>query len=388
MLRHQGDLGFSYYEGQIKLDQYRAKKRKGQAENSSSPLKAAKCQVSFSTSSLKAPNVVVLDGDDHVHVIASDESDIEIVEKEPEKELIRSKIMEKFPNLFEKSEMCLKTPPTDLLPFRVWPKKSSYVVKVQDNAGLKFGFVVPAVVNPEPHQPQEVEVNDDEIVVVQSILNNHSAKSHRKLYRQYVQPNRKGKRSKGQKVKNSTGKNLKWQIFRQMQAKTQMPEIVTLSDDDGEDSCSDFNLSSSLLEGPLQTLWPGFSSALLEGPLHTLWTGSSVPLIRPSQASSTKSILSKLNLKPFEPQEAGRKMKISFDIYGPNVHFRKSSPRLPNFRLVVVTSEESLPTKADLKATLGTIKDKVPLLFAIVSQSDVSMFNLFPVDLPTEITMG
>ena len=70
------------------------------------------------------------------------------------------------------------------------------------------------------------------------------------------------------------------------------------------------------------------------------------------------------------------------------MHFKKSAPRLPNFRLTVVKSDENVPTEDDLKATMMDIKDRVPLIFAIVSQSDIAFFNLYPVSLPTMISMG
>jgi tRNA-splicing endonuclease subunit Sen54 len=138
---------------------------------------------------------------------------------------------------------------------------------------------------------------------------------------------------------------------------------------------------------------------LTNGPLGTLWKGRTVPLLKPSEAISTAAIYSKISVKkiaenpsliPIIKVEDKNKLKIAFDLYGPNVQFKKSAPRLPNFRIVVVKADESVPTKSDLKATLGhgKIKDKVPLLFAIVSHSDIAFYSMYPVDLPTQITMG
>ena len=88
------------------------------------------------------------------------------------------------------------------------------------------------------------------------------------------------------------------------------------------------------------------------------------------------------------PTRIGRKFKISYDIYGPGVHFKKSNPSLPNFRIVIVDAKDKIPNKNDMRSTLGSIRDGVPLLFAIVSDSNIAFYNLFPIDLPLQITMG
>ena len=151
------------------------------------------------------------------------------------------------------------------------------------------------------------------------------------------------------------------------------PEVITLSDDEGDSRPSDI-----LLEGPLMTLWS---------------VGKSVPLLKPSQAKSTKAILSTITFNS-ETENGnswrykGTPFKISFDVYGSNVHFKKSAPTFPNFRLVITKCDANVPTEDDLNATMAGISDKVPLVFGIVSQSDVAFFSLSPITLPTDITMG
>ena len=154
------------------------------------------------------------------------------------------------------------------------------------------------------------------------------------------------------------------------------PEVITLSDDE-EDA-----------KKP--------SEILLDGPLGVLWSvGVSTPAMKPSQAKSTAAILSAISLQAptlnetsINSKGSGTQFKISFDVYGPNVHFKKTSPGLPNFRIVVTTSDNDVPDEDDLGATMASLTDKVPLVFGIVSQSDIAFFSLSPVSLPVDITMG
>ena len=139
-------------------------------------------------------------------------------------------------------------------------------------------------------------------------------------------------------------------------------------------------------------------SVLKEGPLRSLWLSKTCPMIKPSDGSSTLNILTKLqfssvqdkvkNTKSIHHSHHGQKFKISYDIYAPGVHFKKSNPCLPNFRIVIMDSNDKVPTKADMQTTLGSITDGVPLLFAIVSHGDIAFYSLYPVDLPLQITMG
>ena len=59
--------------------------------------------------------------------LESDEDEIEIINSE---ELNRAKALNMIPNLYKKTEVTLETPKTELLPYRVWPKKQSYKVRV------------------------------------------------------------------------------------------------------------------------------------------------------------------------------------------------------------------------------------------------------------------
>ena len=123
-----------------------------------------------------------------------------------------------------------------------------------------------------------------------------------------------------------------------------------------------------------------------------------VPRLMPSESSSTSAILKKIALQNpqinltksnnVEEENISTKFKISFDVYLPSVRLRKSIPRLPNYRVVVCSSDSKVPNSADVRATLGSLKDGVPLLFAVCSLSNTSFFCFSEVNLPTQITIG
>ena len=123
-----------------------------------------------------------------------------------------------------------------------------------------------------------------------------------------------------------------------------------------------------------------------------------VPRLMPSESSSTSAILKKIALKNpqskvrksnnVEEESNSTKSKISFDVYLPTVRLRKSIPRLPNYRVVVCNSDSKVPKSSDVRATLGSLKDGVPLLFAVCSLSNTSFFCFSEVNLPTDVTIG
>lgn len=136
---------------------------------------------------------------------------------------------------------------------------------------------------------------------------------------------------------------------------------------------------------------PPEEESLLDGPLAPLWRlGNTVPKLSPKDATTVSNILSKLALKNKSNQIVtsanSHSYKISFDLYLPNVRLRKSIPKLPNYRIVVCKPDSKVPTADDLQQTLGTLKDGVPLLFAICSLSNTSFFCFSEVNLPSLVS--
>ena len=141
---------------------------------------------------------------------------------------------------------------------------------------------------------------------------------------------------------------------------------------------------------------------LTEGPLAKLWSGRTTPLMQPVHAKHTAKILSRLNINLDKPNITSDKAKIQntdgkladfpfqiqYDVYLPKVHFRKSCPRLPNYRVTVCKSSVPLPTHEDVKILTGNYNDAVPLLFAVCTMSSVSFYCFSKVQLPELISIG
>ena len=112
-------------------------------------------------------------------------------------------------------------------------------------------------------------------------------------------------------------------------------------------------------------------------------------MLSPSEATSTSAILSRLTLPVGQqpPPTESVKLKISFDVYLPTAKLKKSVPKIPNYRVVVVRSDSDVPTSADIRATLGSLADAVPILFAVASPTHVSFFDFAEVCLPSNSTI-
>ncbi|XP_042881090.1 uncharacterized protein LOC122258885 isoform X2 [Penaeus japonicus] len=83
---------------------------------------------------------------------------------------------------------------------------------------------------------------------------------------------------------------------------------------------------------------------LLGGPGRVLWKGRTVPLIKPGMAASTQSVLAACSMGPETTNVNDRLWKIPtdlqlafhFDVYLPNVPYRKSQPSQPSKRITVL----------------------------------------------------
>lgn len=69
------------------------------------------------------------------------------------------------------------------------------------------------------------------------------------------------------------------------------------------------------------------------------------------------------------------KYKINFDVYLHNEGFRKSSPHLPNFRVIILLAHQRFPTHAEIYLTHRQQLNPVPLL--IVSVNDSKQMQAF-----------
>ncbi|XP_013102791.2 uncharacterized protein LOC106083983 [Stomoxys calcitrans] len=62
-------------------------------------------------------------------------------------------------------------------------------------------------------------------------------------------------------------------------------------------------------------------------------------------------------------------LNISFDVYLHNEGFRKSSPHLPNFRIVILQAEQKFPNHREMYCTYRKQLNAVPLLLVTVNES-------------------
>ena len=143
--------------------------------------------------------------------------------------------------------------------------------------------------------------------------------------------------------------------------------------------------------------------SLTQGPLGKLWNSKSTPLLQPVHSKSTANILSKLDLQMDKQQlmvisssimesrdreNVTCHFRVSYDVYLPQASFRKSSPRLPNYRVTVCKPSDPLPTYEDVKMLTGSNNDSVPLLFAVCTISSVTFYCFSKIKLPTVISKG
>ncbi|XP_063229572.1 uncharacterized protein LOC134534861 [Bacillus rossius redtenbacheri] len=121
-----------------------------------------------------------------------------------------------------------------------------------------------------------------------------------------------------------------------------------------------------------------------------------VPCLLPENCQSVDTILSRLQIfqqvdKPRNMVSAvsRRQLRVTFDLYLPSVSFRKTTPGLPDYRVMVFSQEQfvshyeqSMPTLGEISWALKDFDDSVPLLLAHVNP-DCIQFTLFArIDLP------
>lgn len=128
---------------------------------------------------------------------------------------------------------------------------------------------------------------------------------------------------------------------------------------------------------------------LLEGPGRVLWRGHTVPLIKPGMAASTQSVLAACSLGDETSDVSDREWKIPkelqlsfhFDVYLPNVPYRKSQPSQPSKRITVLRDGQN-PTPGQILDITTRFHDDVPVVSAVVVCGEVRLYTLSPVNIP------
>ncbi|XP_031564034.1 tRNA-splicing endonuclease subunit Sen54-like [Actinia tenebrosa] len=134
---------------------------------------------------------------------------------------------------------------------------------------------------------------------------------------------------------------------------------------------------------------------LQDSPVSHLWMDESgcQPLVRPSDAKSTASLLSKLQvikthrMTTKTTHSESHPLAVDFDVYHPGVHYKKSDPGVPPF--CVSVCRYSYPA-----LSLSVINDLTcesypsPIKFAVTCDGSVSFYDMIDADLPTSINIG
>lgn len=134
---------------------------------------------------------------------------------------------------------------------------------------------------------------------------------------------------------------------------------------------------------------------LKDSPVGHLWKGNITPLIKPSEAHSTVSLLERMKIIQninFDDDVTRYEhsvmsdVKIIYDVYKSKGHFSKKSPGLPAFRLCIKRQDESPVILADMIEAARLSPDGVPVQWAIVDNGDVTFYTFHGVDLPMDVT--
>ncbi|KAL5019093.1 hypothetical protein ScPMuIL_004815 [Solemya velum] len=129
-------------------------------------------------------------------------------------------------------------------------------------------------------------------------------------------------------------------------------------------------------------------------PAKHLWEEEITPLVRPTDATSTANLLEKLQVIQnvnLTKQSAGHfddSLEISFDVYLPDLHFKKSSPGIPNHRVCVLRSCDGVTDLKSLVSAQSSLRDSAPLNLAVIDCGEIVFYTFTDTTLPVDITMG
>jgi len=112
---------------------------------------------------------------------------------------------------------------------------------------------------------------------------------------------------------------------------------------------------------------------------NVLFRGKTQPLIYRMDSMKSGSIYSRLKIfsKASTVPEDNETLHISFHIYPPGSHFRKSDPGVAAYSIVVTTWDQKFPSSAALEHLKKQMHPQTLLMIAVVGQgSDISYYQL------------
>ncbi|XP_064089770.1 uncharacterized protein LOC135203753 isoform X1 [Macrobrachium nipponense] len=128
---------------------------------------------------------------------------------------------------------------------------------------------------------------------------------------------------------------------------------------------------------------------LNQGLGKVLWRGPpSVPLIKPSMASTLENILNNCCIKAEEDANPGEGhpmegyLVLHYDVYLPNMVYRKSSPSIPGKRITVIRNG-AVPSLKQIQEVTKRFPDEAPVVCAVVTVGEVRLYTLSPITIPS-----
>jgi len=179
-------------------------------------------------------------------------------------------------------------------------------------------------------------------------------------------------------------------VVRYTHTEPQDTDPVSISE--REDDTTEIQVSTDEEYGDEFALEP-----MISGFASHLWKGEEGerPLVKPSEATSTFSILSNLDIvKPMDfvststsaVDNTNVEFSIHFDVYALSSIKKKDRGR-PQFRLVVCKYTEPPPSLLQL-AKLAKESGSASLKLAVVDHGTISFYSMFGTSIPTLVSLG
>lgn len=432
VVRHQGDLNVTAYEAKVGLDRYTARKRKADDEHQQKSCDLTACLDQAGPSWLgdvavnkkarlqKEEDQIVCTIIDGIlnrvfntvmgggttdsssswtplsssSSSSSSKDDVQVLTQEDQDDRVSALNM--IPNCYKRNRITLTAPSQDLLPPNVDLQHKFYTMdleslsKSNNRSNSDDDIQIVDEIKQDEMEEEEPSVGPRRNIKLN--LLSKPDKTSRGFYSRFdYLGSTKSSRDLPTYKRGAFHGNERWKKWKKCN-KSNNKRRFPCNRDNNEPACITLSDDSDV-EMVVLSDEETQDDTTRKGCPHNLWTGQTVPLLRPVSATCLTNILSQIDLKfdstevCIDQKKTSEYYKISFDIYNPKVHLKKSNPCLPNYRLLVCRPNDPVPTKQDMLATLGTIRDGVPLLYAVCSYREVTFFNLYPVTLQAQINI-
>ncbi|CAH2234819.1 jg13230 [Pararge aegeria aegeria] len=106
------------------------------------------------------------------------------------------------------------------------------------------------------------------------------------------------------------------------------------------------------------------------------------------EASNVDSVFSRLNqIKSLQRVTEECNLALDFDVYNRDVqNFKKSNRPTPHFRIICLDESKNMPSGEEIAALHSKYSDQVAIVFAVVGIDSISYVQIYPTDLPDQIS--